>query len=88
VHPSAPPPPPVTFGRAARRAGTALTLLVVAVGLASVVTGKLVAPIGAPFLALGGLSLLVLGLEVLVDRRRRPKTIPLDPDDLRRSRRP
>ncbi len=88
MRPSVPPPQPVTFGRLARRAGTVLTVLVVVVGLASVLTGTLVAPIGAPFLALGGVSLLVLGLEVLVDRRRRPKTIPLDPDDLRRSRRP
>ena len=81
-----PPPLPVTFNAAAHRVGVVLTVLLVVVGLVLTLTGTLVAPLGAPFLALGGLGLLVLGLEELVERRRRPRTIPLDPDSLRRPR--
>ena len=81
-----PPPLPVTFDAAAHRVGVVLTVLLVVVGLVLTLTGTLVAPLGAPFLALGGLGLLVLGLEELVERRRRPRTIPLDPDSLRRPR--
>ena len=86
-------PPPVppsrrpTFNAAAHRVGVALTVLLLVAGLALTLTGTLVAPLGAPFLTLGVLGLLVIGLEVLVDRLRLPKTIPLDPDTLRRSRR-
>ena len=81
-----PPPLPVTFNAATHRVGVVLTVLLVVVGLVLTLTGTLVAPLGAPFLALGGLGLLVLGLEELVERRRRPRTIPLDPDSLRRPR--
>ena len=84
--PTVPPARPPTFNAMARRVGTGLTLLVLVIGLVLTLTGTLVAPVGAPFLALGGLGLLVIALEVVVDRLRLPRRIPLDPDTLRRSR--
>ena len=91
VPPVAPPPERrarVTFNAAAHRAGTVLTVLMLVIGGALTLTGTLVAPLGAPFLTLGALGLLVIGLEAIVDRRRMPRSIPLDPDTLRRSHRP
>ncbi len=85
--PSSPPVVPTTFNAAAHRVGVVLTTLLIVVGLALTLTGTLVAPLGAPFLTLGGLGLFVIALEAVVDRLRRPRTIPLDPDRLRRSSR-
>ena len=88
LHPPGQPPPiPVTFNTAAHRLGVALTAVVLVLGLALTLTGTLVAPLGAPFLTLGVLGTLVIALEKLVDRLRLPRTIPLDPDTLRRSHR-